>query len=174
MPYFDSFPTISYDPTGDKNPKTIKDILTRINIKQSIKDTSANFSLYDVQDGDTPELVAHKEYGDVQFHWVILLFNDMLNPYYDWPLDIRNFEKFVKDKYTEPDGHHHYEVAQSSGLTTKMITVESSVVGATSVSNYQYEATLNDKRKQIKLLKPEFVAQLSAEFNKELAALEDG
>ena len=80
----------------------------------------------------------------------------------------------MKDKYTQPDGHHHYEVAQSSGLTTKMITVESNVVGAASVSNYQYEATLNDKRKQIKLLKPEFVAQLSAEFNKELAALEDG
>ena len=76
----------------------------------------------------------------------------------------------MKDKYTEPDGHHHYEVAQSSGLTTKMITVESSVVGAASISNYQYEATLNDKRKQIKLLKPEFVAQLAAEFNAELGA----
>ena len=174
MSYFDSFPTISYDPTGDKNPKTIKDILTRINIKQSIKNSSANFEVYDVQDGDTPEIVAHKKYGDVQFHWIILLFNDMLNPHYDWPLSVRNFEKFVKDKYTNPDATHHYEVAQSSGLTTKMITVESSVVGATSVSNYQYEATLNDKRKQIKLLKPEFVAQLSAEFNKELAVLEDG
>ena len=174
MPYFDSFPTISYDPTGDKNPKTIKDILTRINIKQSIKDSGANFEVYDIQDGDTPELVAHKEYGDSRLHWVILLFNDILNPYYDWPLSVRNFEKFVKNKYTEPDASHHYEVAQSSGITTKMITVESSVVGSTSVSNYQYEATLNDKRKQIKLLKPEFVAQLSAEFNKELAALEDG
>ena len=80
----------------------------------------------------------------------------------------------MKNKYTEPDASHHYEVAQSSGITTKMITVESSVVGSTSVSNYQYEATLNDKRKQIKLLKREFVAQISAEFNAELAALEDG
>lgn len=164
MAYFEGFPEISYDPTGDKNYKTIKDILIRANIKESIKGRHSLFEKYDVKEGETPELVAHRLYEDVSLHWVILMFNNIDNPYYEWPMSQRNFINYVKDKYANPDAIHHYEVAQSSGLTTTKIKVDSDAAGASSVSNYNYEADLNDARKQIKVLKREYIGQITSEF----------
>ena len=58
MSYFKDFPTISYDATGDKNFKKIRDITTRIKFKTAIQNTSALFAKYNVKDGETPEAIA--------------------------------------------------------------------------------------------------------------------
>ena len=53
---------------------------------------------YDVQDGDTPSILAYQVYGDANKHWVILLFNNIINPYYDWPLGRQAFFAFVNKR----------------------------------------------------------------------------
>ena len=172
MSYFDSFPIISYDATGDKNFKQMRDITTRIKFKDAIKKNTALFAKYDVKDGETPESIAFREYGDPNLHWIILVFNDILDPRYDWPLSQRDLNKFVKDKYTDPDGEHHREIAQSSGVTSVMIRVEADTMGATAITNFEYEEDVNAQKAKINLLQADYVAQIVQEFRKELGRIE--
>ena len=169
MSYFNKFPIISYDATGDKNFKQIRDITTRIKFKNAIQKNTALFAKYDIKDGETPEEIAFREYGDPTLHWVILVFNDILDPRYDWPLSQRDLNKFVKDKYTDPDGEHHREIAQSSGVTSILIRVESDVMGAAAVTNFEHEENLNALKARINLLQPDYVGQVVQEFRKELS-----
>ena len=171
MAYFSNFPLIDYDPTGSKNVKTIKDILTRVKVKESVKKDHATFEKYDIKDGESPESIANEVYGDPQLHWVILMFNDIINPFFDWPLSARVFEKYIQSKYTNPEAIHHYEIGQSSGSDTVMIRVSSTTVGASAISNYQYESDVNDKKKKIKLLQPRFLGQFISEFNEQIHPL---
>ena len=168
MPYFDSFPTISYDATGDKNFKKIRDITTRIKFKTAIQNNTALFAKYNVKDGETPEAIAYREYGEANLHWIVLVFNDILDPRYDWPLSQRDLNAFVKGKYTDPDGEHHREIAQSSGIDTIMIRVESDTPGSTIITNFEYEDFVNAKKAQIRLLKTDHVSQVINEFSREL------
>ena len=162
--YFHNFPEIEYDPTGSGFFNTIQDITTRIKVREWIINNGALFSKYIVSNGDTPEIVAFKEYGSTDYHWVVLLFNQIMNNYYGWPLSRRNFDAFVNDKYENPQAVHHYEIIQSSGDQTVKIKVKSTVVGATAVTNLEYEQDIQNNKKQIKLLKPTYLGQFKAEF----------
>ena len=78
------------------------------------------------------------------------------------------FETYINDKYSDVNGIHHYEVAQSSGVTSSFddshkIQVNSRS-GATSVTNYDYESRLQAKKSRIKLIRPEFLELISEEF----------
>lgn len=166
--FFKHFPTIDYDPTGDKNTKSIRDILIRVKIKDAVRGTKAIFSKYDVKEGQRPEDVAYEEYGDTGLHWIILMMNEMTDPYYDWPMSLRDLESYVASKYTDVNAIHHYEIAQSSGDTNTKIRVEADTVGAAAITNYEYEETVNDQKKQIRLLDPGYINQIKREFLEEV------
>ena len=169
--YFGQFPKMVYDIKGDNNYKVVPNIFRRIKVKNRIKNNVPLLDKYSVKDGETPEKIAFDKYGNVQLHWIVLYFNDIVDPFYEWPLTVRDFDKWIIDKYANPNAAHHYEIAQSSGVTTKKVKVESSVVGSTAVSNYDYEQTIQDKKKQIKLLKAQYVPQVVNEFNTALGSL---
>ena len=171
--YFNDFPQIKYDCTGNGNITTIQDIMTRIKVRDYIKNNGSIFAKYSVPDGETPEMVAFFLYKDVAYHWIILLFNQIINTYYDWPLSTRNFQRFVSNKYSNPDAVNHYEVSQSSGGDWVKITVESDFPGAVPVSNLEYEAAKQDKIREIRILKPEFIGQFKAEFAQLLEEAKD-
>ena len=167
--YFSKFPKIYYDAAGQGNPKLVTNLLRRVQIKEGLTESGALFDLYEVSGEETPESVSEQFYGDQRYYWIILLFNNVKDRYYDWPLPQADFEKYVADKYNAPNGIHHYEVAQSSGATSSfdnshMIEVNSTVSGATSVSNYEYELRIQNKKARIKLIKPEFLELITQEF----------
>ena len=162
--YFNDFPTIEYDCIGNGNFTTIQDITTRVMVRKWIRSKGAIFSKYDVSDGETPEQVAYTVYGTTEDHWIVLIFNEITNTYYGWPLSRHNFENFVENKYTNPQGTHHYEKAQASGNTRTMLKYSDAVAGSTAVTNLEYEQALQDQKKQIRLLKPSYVSQFKAEF----------
>jgi hypothetical protein len=100
MSYFNKFPLIEYTFDSGKTTKIGVDILKRVGFKESIKNTIELFSEYEIIDGETPEMVSNKIYGDPSLHWVIMLMNDIVNPYYDWPLSTRVLNKSnTKVKY---------------------------------------------------------------------------
>ena len=171
--YFSRMGKIQYG--FDKNNfKIVTDLMKRVKIKDKVLNEFSLYDKYDVVSGDTPESIAFKHFGDPELHWVILLTNKVTDRYYDWPLSEQQFEDYMKDKYSNPDGIHHYEVTQSSGRTTGQgpsdfthkIEVNSTVSGATSVSNRQYEQREQDKKRQIKLLNPKHLNSFLDEFNK--------
>ena len=175
MPYFDQFPIIDYNLTGVKgNTKEVTDIWRRVKVRSKIANNVALFDNFDVPEGDSPETVAYKVYGDAEYFWVVCLMNNVVNRYYDWPLDEHSFQQFLKDKYDNPAGIHHYEAVQSSGRQegngpadfSHLIEVNSDYPGAQSVSNAQFERRLQDKKRQIKLLQPNYLNNFIDEFRR--------
>ena len=122
MAYFDMFPNIYYSAKGDGKFTIMKDIMSRVKMISSVKENVLGFDYYDVKDGETPEMIAHKYYGDVNLHWTIFIANDIIDYYEDWPMSTQRFEEFVKNKYTNPQAIHHYEISQTSGDTTVSYT----------------------------------------------------
>ena len=173
MRYFNEFPVIDYNLTGvNGNSKKVTDIFRRIKVRSKIANNLSLFDKIDVPEGDNPEDIAYKAYGDADYFWVVCLMNNIVNRYYDWPLDEFNFQQFVADKYSNPDGIHHYEITQSSGKQTgegpddysHKIEVNSDTAGAQSVSNIEYERRLQDKKRKIRLLQPAFLDAFLEEF----------
>ncbi len=99
MAYFKKFPRIEYSFDDGQNTKTAVDILTRVAVKDKIKNTHDMFIEYDVQDGERPDTLADRFYGDSDLHWVILLFNDIVNPYYGFPLSSKAMDNYLKSIY---------------------------------------------------------------------------
>ena len=162
--YFNAFPTIKYDPTGSGYTSEIKDIMTRVAVRKWVRDKAAAFTTYDVPNGSTPEMVAFYLYNDTEYHWIVLMFNEIIDTYYGWPLGKQNLERYVAEKYTDPGAVHHYEITQTSGNTRKKIKVMSTVAGATAVTNYAYEEKINENKMQIRVLRPTFLSQFVREF----------
>jgi hypothetical protein len=146
--------------------------MIRVKIRSKIRDEAMLYDLYDVPEGETPEMTALKHFGNSNYHWVVLLTNDITDRYYGWPLSNFEFENYLKEKYTNPDGIHHYEITQSSGKTSgegptdfdHLIEVNSTTANAVSVTNRQYEERIQDKKRQIKLLNAAYLPILLDEF----------
>ena len=156
MSYFDMFPKVFYDNKGNGNYSVMTNLLRRVKLVDDAKLNIVDFDYYDVKDGETPEMIAHKYYGDVNLHWTILTVNEIVDYYEDWPMSVQRFEEFVKEKYENPQAIHHYEITQTSGDTTVTIDVGMNTTeypSATAISNYQYEDSLQEKKRQISVVK---------------------
>lgn len=173
MLYFSQFPKTQYNISGNVgDEKTITDIWRRVKVRSKIANNVSLLDKYDVEEGESPETVAYKIYGDTDYFWVVCLMNNIVNRYYDWPLDEYNFQQYVADKYSNPEGIHHYEVLQSSGRQTgegpsdytHFIECNADEPGAQSVSNIEYERRLQDKKRQINILLPQYLQSFEEEF----------
>jgi hypothetical protein len=85
-------------------------LMARVSILPEILKNPMVYYKYDVQDGDTPEIVAYKYYDDPYRYWIVLFANKMLDPQWDWPLNSIQFNEYVNDKYGNTlNNLHHYE-----------------------------------------------------------------
>ena len=167
--YFENFPLILYDSVGDGNFKVVTNLLKRVAVRSKVKINISYFDIYDVMDGETPEILASKLYNDPELHWIILLLNDITDRYHQWPKSTNQFLAYVNDKYSNVDATHHYEISQVSGDTTIKIDIGTDNTehsGASVVTNYEYEEDLQDKKRKIRLLDPTYVEDFVAEFKK--------
>ena len=172
MSYFSKFPLMAYDMAGNKQYKLLPDILRRVKLRSGIRTGSFLFDNYDVKDGERPEDIAFKYYGDPEYHWVILMTNNITDRYYQWPLTQVQFQEHLKDKYGagNEDAVHHYEIAQASGPTTSrdyshMVEVNSDADNPTIISNRDYEQRKQDEYRQIRLLDKRFLGAFTEEFD---------
>lgn len=120
--YFNYFPQTLYSLSDEKNAAdVVTNIIARFGFESELKENSSIFYPYDIQDGDTPEMIANKYYGSPEKHWIVLMFNDVIDPQYDWPLDQRTLISYINDKY-----------AANGAANT---TVQSGIVWAQSTNN---------------------------------------
>jgi len=178
MSYFSKFPLMTYDIKGNKVRKLLPNILRRIKLRALIKSGGMIFDRYDVKEGEKPEDVAYKWFGDAELHWVILMTNNITDRYYGWPMNSVQFAEFLADKYGDnTDAVHHYEIPRDSGRTTgkgpsdysHLVEVNSDTDNATSISNRQFEEREQDKKRQIQLLSKSFLGDFIAEFDRLIA-----
>lgn len=141
MQYFKTLPKIIYT---DKNKVSTlyTNLLARVSFIPEMLNNSLNFYTYSVQDDDTPEIVAHKYYNDVNRFWIVLYCNEIIDPQWDWPLAYTQLNKIVENKYENPNAIHHYEkviTKTSRGSENDQTVVEKYVISGEEFLHLLYE-----------------------------------
>ena len=172
MSYFSQFPLMAYDMAGNKVYKLLPNILRRVKLRAGLRSGAFLFDNYDVKDGERPEDIAFKWFGDAEYHWIILMTNNITDRYYQWPLSQPQFAEHLTDKYGagSEDAVHHYEITQTSGPTSSrdyshMVECNSDETNPTIISNREYEQRKQDEYRQIRLLDPRFLDTFVEEFD---------
>lgn len=96
--YFKNFPYIQY-PKKDNQFEIIKDIITRVGFYESTKSQLESFLIENVPESYTAEKIAEDIYGDQKYFWVVLLYNDFLDPLYSIPMPSRSLDNYIDKKY---------------------------------------------------------------------------
>ena len=99
-PYFLNFPLRTY--TLNPSPQVgefdvVTDIFRRVAPIRNLLQHTLMFYAYEIQEGDSPELIAHKYYGSVDYHWLVTLMNNMMDPVLDWPKTNVDLDRYVSD-----------------------------------------------------------------------------
>jgi hypothetical protein len=203
--YFNYFPKTAYFLEENViSADFVTNITARFGFEQSFKNNSVVYYEYDIQDGDTPEIIASKMYGSPERHWAVLMVNDIIDGQFDWPLDQRTIIKYINDKYSANanvgqsgitwaqgniQSYYKIETRTTNSTNTKLETkiqvdantyanvVQSNVVKTLSSGQtitvtvtketktyYDYEVELNESKRKIKILRPEFVPPLEQQI----------
>lgn len=157
MTYFPRFPLIEYDIDKTNNTKLATHIFKRVKFLEKTKQIADLSIDYIVKDSDKPEIIADKIYGSVEYYWIIFLMNEIINPY-DWVMNSRELEKFVLKKYGAINGIIHYVDPECD------VVVNSDYPGAVPITFLNYENQINESKRTIRLLDPEYLAQVEREF----------
>ena len=83
--YFANFPLIPYDSVGNGELKLVTNLLKRVAVRQNVRTNTLLYDTYDVKEGETPEMLAHKLYDDAGLQWIILFINGITDSYHQWP-----------------------------------------------------------------------------------------
>ena len=143
--------------------------MKRVAMRTKVRTNTLLFDTYDIKEGETPEILADKLYGDSTLHWIILYVNNITDRYHQWPMSSGQFNDFIADKYSNIDAVHHYEVSQTSGDTSVKIDIGTDTTGyseadLTTITNREFEEERQDTIRQIRLLDPTYVPQFIEEF----------
>ena len=189
--YFNKFPNIDYALTvnkaGKKTSVLIKDYFHLLRVREDIFKEDTLYYSYSIQNGERPEQISYKEYGDEQFYWVVLQVNDIVDYYTEWPLSDYELQEFIAKKYGSDENAyavHHYETVETKDMTDTIILPGGLVVAEdysysyptqpgsleffeskpVSVSNYEYEKRLNDDKREIVLIQKKYIYQFKDEY----------
>jgi hypothetical protein len=209
--YFNYFPKTFYTSNNDVNGvEAVTNIIARFAFDSQLKENSSAFYPYQIQDSDTPEIIADKYYGNVEYHWVVLLFNSIIDPQFDWPLKNDTLIDYIDKKYTangsantpaqsgltwalsESNVQGYFKVvtttANDGTITQEKITIDANtyanvITGSNTYttqagesvtvvttretqSYYTYETNLNESKREINLIKSDFLPQIEKEFKR--------
>ena len=165
--YFSKFPDIIYDPDRDGQFQICKNILRRVALREKVRTNTLLYDTYDVNEGESPESLADRLYGSPEYHWVVLMVNNVTDRYHDWPMSTPQFLEMVADKYDNVDAVHHYEITQESGSTKVKINIgtdNTDYPSATPITNYEYELERQNTISRVRLLDPAYLSQFVSEF----------
>lgn len=159
--YFANFPKIYYpfQYTGGPRMHVVRDITLNIRPVREILENVVYYDDYDIQDGDTPEIIAERIYGDPLLHWIIMLVNEKYHWQQDFPVPEQFFEEYLVKLYGEGNadrvhllhGRRHY--VSPTGLV-----VDEGTMGARMISNREYETELNDAKRRIRIVNPSLIS----------------
>ena len=101
MAYFSKFPVLQY-PVRDGDTfrfAFVANLLRRVGISNDLKGSDGAFIEYSVKDGERPEHIAERIYGDPSYHWLVLLVNDVIDPYHGWYKSSNAMEQYIQKKH---------------------------------------------------------------------------
>lgn len=160
---FNKFPTLGY--VSDKRIVTVTDIFRRAAIVNA-NINNYNIDYYTILDGEQPEDVAHKLYGDGKLGWTILLANDIIDPYNDWYVSSDVLEDYTKLKYGENflNVHHHWVLPERPEVCVEYDADKLASGEILPITNLEHEEILNDNRREIRVVSPNNIRDFVKEF----------
>ncbi len=179
--YFRPFPKVKYDLKKNNKHLLLTNVTARYKIRDELKNKAAIFYDYTVKEQDTPSNVAFKYYGDETLDWVIFLINDIIDPYYDWPLSYSSFTEYLRNLYGSVDNAKStvYEYRQilnkqkvlfdGTIVPKRTLVVDSNTytnLPATSkeeIDAYEYYDEQNDAKRNIKLLDERYIGLVTTQ-----------
>ena len=187
--YFRQLPNLDYPSlANDRNSaydyQVVKNIFKRAVVRDDIFDEITAFTKYSVQGDERPDQVAYNFYNDSGLDWVVLATNNIIHVRDEWPMGNQDFLTYLNAKYTaeELTNIHHYEtkiIRDSSGtliqpegktvpagytvnfLDNGVLRSESSL---TSFSFLEHETNLNDDKRNINILRTEYLGLFLENF----------
>ena len=185
--YFKGIPNISYDINGTA-PNTfqkVTNIMMRPKFKANVIDEISNYYPYHVKDGERPDILSHRIYGSVAFAYLILLFNDIYDPVFDWPLGSREFDSYIVNKYGSVSSamnttKYYYQIIRAEVAktgTSERIPAVKYIIDSTAyailgendktvINAYDWEFELNDEKAQIQLIDPSYIKDIDYEVKR--------
>lgn len=150
----------SYFPRVDFNGKSVVDLTRRAAFINDIKEDQRLVGHYKVKSGETPWGLAHDFYGSEEYDWIILSLNDIVNPFFDWCLSQVELERLINLKYGESryDIHHWL-------LNDRVYYEDPENPLSVFVTNQEYEEIENEKKRIIKILRPNYLNNVVSAFD---------
>jgi hypothetical protein len=194
MQYFETLPKVIYnDPVLGQ--KLLTNLMARVSMMPQTLQNPLVFYPYDIQEGDTPEIIAYKYYGDSYRYWMVLFANQIMDPQWQWPIDNLTLDNYLSDKYPDTNVdttiHHYLKTVTSVDNTSRTSTITETIIDLTaynalarttrsytlpngstvavitdksSVNIYDYEMSVNEKNRSIRLINAVYADQLEKEF----------
>ena len=150
MLYFNTLPKI-LTPDQNGNYIAMTNLLTRAKLIEELQNNPMLFYTYSIQDGDTPEIVAEKYYGDPYRYWILMYSNQILDPLWQWPLEYNQLMAYLDVKYAasaNTAGKTPYEYVQETVYEyQKVITTTDSLstqktITPVSITQAEYANTI--------------------------------
>ena len=121
MAFFRQFPRTFYN--IDNTLINIPDIFRRV-VPTDLFDNMSYMLEYDIQDGQKPEHISYDMYDTVDYYWLILVCNNIIDPYYEWPMDGQTFNAYLVNKYQDQSGRIGEDVID----WTKDTTIDENII----------------------------------------------
>ena len=189
MSYFNNLPdvyvrTSSYR-KDNVDPYTLaKNIFRRIKIREELDDVILGFTQYTIKNNQRPDEVAGEVYGDMGMDWVVLICNNIINLYEEWPMSEDELERYIDSEYEEDaDSVHHWVTQEIKDLKGRVLVKEGRIVPedytytrpdgtviakedtVRPISVYDYELGINDQKRNIYLLRKQYLSGFVEEFS---------
>ena len=179
--YFSYFPTTEHDLTNNGQKVKLTNILRRFKVKSDVKGRLGVYHDYEIQAGDRPDTIAEKYYGSPAYAWVVLHFNDIIDPVFEWPLFDIDFSNYMKGKYgsvpsAQATVHEYRQILNEAKVLNNGTRIPKrwAVVDLTTysllpeesrelISKYDYEIEKNDVKRKVKIMDKKYLLQIQEE-----------
>ena len=161
-----------------------KNLFRRIKIREDLDDAILGFTQYTIGNNERPDQVASKHYGNQNYDWIILLCNNIINTYMEWPMTEDELYKMCEQKYgeTKVENTHHWETQEIRDMRGRTVVKGGQEVPedwtyrrydgtwvekddlVVPITNYEYESKLNDQKRNIYLLREAYVSDFIDEY----------
>ena len=153
----------------------VKNIWRRAEILTEFKSQITIFNEITVRDGERPEDIATAFYNNPFYNWTVLVANDIVDVYSQWPRSITQLQDFINQKYDNPQATKHHVTTEVKDAKNNIIVEAGKVVASNyqvsyyngtttvtaspvvSVSNEQFEFEENAKKARIQIIKPQLI-----------------
>jgi len=165
----------------------VTNIMKRVKFKPSVLEDISNYYPYFIKEGERPDIIAHAQYGNIGYAYLIMLVNDIQDPNFDWPLSSQIFEKYIINKYGSvtiaiAGVKNYYQIIRAevarTGTSETVPEVKFAVDETTynaldsddrsTLTDYDYEVELNDAKREIRLINPAFVQDIDYQVKSSL------